>query len=499
MKRQSGILLHISSLPNKYGIGTFGTEAYKFVDFLVASKQKLWEVLPLNQTGFGDSPYSSCCSYSFNPYFISPEALVGQGLLKKSELTEYVDNTPYIDYGKLYNTRYGLLRQAFMRFDRDSEDFKAFVKKGKYRDYALYMSLKSAFNNKAFYDWPYEYKFRDESALKAFAKAHELEMLFWQFIQYEASLEWDMLKGYANANGVEIIGDMPLYVAYDSVDVWANPKNFKLDDTLTPKKVAGVPPDYFSKTGQLWGNPVYDYDYLAKDDFKWWVNRFASTLKMFDYIRIDHFRGFDRYYEIDYGRPDAMQGEWVKVPSEKLFAEVHKRVSSQKVIAEDLGIIDDGVVELLKTVGYPGMRILSFAFNGDDGNLYLPENIEKNAICYTGTHDNDTLIGLLDHADDWDYRNIAVGVRKSLKNIGIKKPVGNKNQIARAIIELGYASNANTFIIPMQDVVLLNGDYRMNTPGREIANWTLKMKYNHFSKSASKYLADLTEKYDRFN
>ncbi len=499
MKRQSGVLLHVSSLPNKYGIGSFGTEAYKFVDYLVDSKQKLWEVLPLNQTGFGDSPYSSCCSYSFNPYFISLEALVGQGLLKKSELVGHEGETPYVDYGKLYNTRYSLLKTAFFRFDKENEDFKAFVKKGKYKDYALYMTLKSVFNNKAFYDWPKEYKFRDKTSLKCFAKKHEVEMLYWQFIQYEAGLEWNMLKGYANANGISIIGDMPLYVAYDSVDVWANPQIFKLDENLTPKKVAGVPPDYFSKTGQLWGNPVYDYAVLEKDDFKWWVDRFANTLKMFDYIRIDHFRGLDRYYEIDYGRDSALVGEWVEVPSEKLFEKVHAKISKSKVIAEDLGIIDDGVRELLKSVGYPGMRILSFAFDGEEDNLYLPENIEENAICFTGTHDNDTLIGLLDHATDWDYRNITVGVRKSLKKLGIKKSVGNKNQIARAMIELGFACKANTFIIPMQDVLLLNGDYRMNTPGREIANWTMKLKSSAFTKTSAKYLATLTEKYNRFN
>lgn len=499
MKRQSGVLLHVSSLPNKYGIGTFGLEAYQFIDFLVRSKQKLWEVLPLNQTGFGDSPYSSCCSYSFNPYFISPDALVGQGLIKKSDLAIYEDNCSYVDYGRLYNTRFDLLRKAFDNFNVKDEDFVKFIKKGKYKDYALYMTLKSTFKNKAFYDWPLQYKFRDKNALSNFEKDHYKELLFWQFIQYEASLEWQMLKGYANENGIKIIGDMPLYVAYDSVDVWAEPKHFKLDENLVPKKVAGVPPDYFSKKGQLWGNPVYDYDYLRLDGYKWWVNRFANTLKMFDYIRIDHFRGFDRYYEIDYGRADALIGEWVDVPSEELFNAIHKRVSKSRVIAEDLGIIDDGVRKLLKDVGYPGMRILSFAFNGEEDNLYLPENVEENSICFTGTHDNDTLIGLLESATEWDYNNILVGVRKSLNKLGIKKSLGCNKRLARAIIELGFACRSNTFIIPMQDVLLLNGDFRMNTPGREIANWTVKFSKKSFNKNAEKFLATLTEKYNRYN
>lgn len=251
MKRKSGILLHISALPTKYGIGSFGRESYEFIDYLVKNKQKVWEILPLNQTGFGDSPYSSCCSYSFNPYFISLEALVGQGLLTKKELKASEDNGVYIDYGKLYTERYSLLRKAFDRFDKTNEDFVKFVKKGAFKDYALYMTLKSKFNNRGFYDWPYEFKYRNTCALKDFEKENADTVLFWQFLQYEASSAWLMLKGYAKENGIEIIGDLPLYVAYDSVDVWCNPQLFKLDENLTPKKVAGVPPDYFSATGQL--------------------------------------------------------------------------------------------------------------------------------------------------------------------------------------------------------------------------------------------------------
>ncbi len=489
--------MHVSALPNKYGIGSFGIECYEFIDFLVGAKQKIWEILPLCQTVFGDSPYSSCCSYSFNPYFISLEILERNGLLTKEELKRSEDDAPYIDYGKLYFTRYDLLRAAFSRFDKKNAGFRAFVRRGKFKSYALFMALKKKFNNIGFYDWPSEYKYRDRAALRDFAARESEELLFWQFLQYEAESQWRMVKGYAKANGVKIIGDLPLYVAYDSVDVWENPRIFKLDENLTPKKVAGVPPDYFSKTGQLWGNPVYNYDELAKDGFKWWVNRFVSALKNYDYVRIDHFRGFDRYYEIDYGRPDALIGEWVKVPSEKLFDSIHKRVSRKRIIAEDLGIIDDGVRDLLAKVGYPGMRILSFAFNGEEDNTYLPEKLEKNSVCYTGTHDNDTLIGLLDHFDKWDYENMVRGVAASLKKFGLSRSLKTKKALARAVIELGYASKADTFIIPLADAAYLGGEYRMNTPGREIANWTVKMPGSAFSTRVRDRLAKLTVKYKR--
>lgn len=497
MKRQSGVLLHVSSLPNKYGIGTFGTEAYEFIDFLSESKQSIWEILPLSQTGFGDSPYSSCCSYSFNPYFISLDALVGYGLLKRSELKSYIDDCKYVDYGRLYNTRYELLRKAFSRFNKIDEDFIKFVKKGAYKDYALYMTLRLKNDNKAFYDWADEYKYRNKDELKRFEKENKDELLFWQFIQFEAINQWLSLKTYANSKGVKIIGDLPLYVAYDSVDVWVNPNYFKLDERLTPKKVAGVPPDYFSKTGQLWGNPVYDYDEMRKDGFSWWTKRFVKTLKYYDYVRIDHFRGFDRFYEIDYGRDNAMFGNWIDVPSEKLFNAICKRVSKKRIIAEDLGIIDDGVINLLSRLDIPGMRILSFAFNSDETNPYLPENMEKKSVCYTGTHDNDTLIGLLDHFSEWDYCNFTNGVKRSLFLMGIKKSLNTKNSIARAVCELGFASKSDIFIIPMQDVALLNSDYRMNTPGREIANWTLKMPKRYFGKKYSNYLKSMTLKYKR--
>ncbi len=392
----------IFSLPSKYGIGDFGKESYKFVDFLSSAGQKVWQILPLVQTGYGNSPYSSVCSTSFNPYFISPELLKEQGLITAAELKFSLSNKKYIDYGELYAVRYPLLRKAFERFNKEDKAFKRYLKSKESYDYALYMSIKYASGQKHFYEWETPLAHREEKELKKFARAYNEEILFWQFVQFKAKEQWFNLKKYANEKGVEIMGDMPLYVALDSVDVWVNPTLYKLESDFVPKKVAGVPPDYFSENGQLWGNPVYDYLEHEKDGFKWWTERLNKALKVFDYVRIDHFRGLDRYYEIDSYRTDAKVGEWVDVPSEKLFTALHQKIDKNRIIAEDLGIIDDGVRELLKYTGYPGMKILSFAFNGDGANLYLPENIEENSVCYTGTHDNDTLIGLIDGASEWD-------------------------------------------------------------------------------------------------
>lgn len=497
MKRTSGILLHISSLPNRYGIGTFGKECYDFIDFLSSAGQSVWEILPLGQTGFGDSPYSSVCSYSYNPYFISLDLLVKDGLLKKSELTSLVDDTPFVDYGKLYFTRYNVLRKAFARFDKTDENFVKFVKKGKYRDYALYMAIKDQQGSRAFYDWDNEYKFRDKKALRKFEKEHENEVAYWHFLQFLASEQWKKVRAYAKEKGVSIMGDLPLYVAYDSVDVWANPQYFKLDERLTPKKVAGVPPDYFSQTGQLWGNPVYDYSAIEADGYAWWKNRFNAVANDCDLIRIDHFRGFDRFYEIDYGRDSAVVGEWETVKGREVLSAVHKSVKKERIIAEDLGIIDDGVKSLLAWSGYPGMKILSFAFNGDENNAYLPQNIDENCVCYTGTHDNDTLIGLIDSFSEWDYANFVKGVQSSCKALGVKFKGVTKQDLARTVIELGFACKAKSFVLPLQDVALLNGDYRMNTPGREIANWTVKLAKKHFSTASARYLKALAQKYKR--
>lgn len=500
MKRTSGILMPVFSLPSEYGIGDFGKGAYEFIDYLKKAGQRVWQILPLVQTGYGNSPYSSVCSYSYNPYFISPEILLEKGLatVEETDFCKTDVNAGIIDYGFLYSVRLPLLKKAFLRFDRLDAEFIKFKKSGRFHNYALYMSLKYASGQRHFYEWEDRYKYRDENALAAFESDYGEEVDFWQFVQFEAEREWFALKNYAEENGVKIFGDLPLYCALDSVDVWENPSIFKLNGDFTPKKVAGVPPDYFCAKGQLWGNPVYDYDVLKKDGFKWWRERVSRELKKFDYIRIDHFRGLDRYYEVPFGAPDATCGEWVDVPSDELFEAIHKDVAKSRIIAEDLGIIDDGVRELLKKTGYPGMKILLFAFNGEKDNLYLPEHIEKNSVCYTGTHDNDTLMGYLNAASEWDKNNFVSGVKNSLELFDIELFVDTLENLADATVELGFASKADMFIIPMQDVLKKGTDYRINEPGTvKMQNWAVRFKKEDFDLSAAEKLRLLTVKYKR--
>ncbi len=496
MERQSGILMPIFSLPSKYGIGGFGLEAYKFIDKLALAGQKVWQILPLVQTGYGNSPYSSVSAESFNPYFISPELLVKEGLLTEEEISFAVDEGKYIDYGQVYSVRYPMLRKAFSRFDRTQNAFVNYINKKESLDYALFMALKYENGQKHFYEWEDKYKYRDKSALIAFAESYPEEISFWQFVQFIAKKQWTALKKYANKKGVKIMGDMPLYVALDSVDVWVNPQLFKLDSKFVPKKIAGVPPDYFCADGQLWGNPVYDYSVHKKDGFKWWALRLKKALTIYDYVRIDHFRGLDRYFEVEFGAENAREGKWIDVPHDELFDAIHKKVDSSRIIAEDLGIIDDGVRELLKEVGYPGMKILSFAFNGEEGNLYLPENITENSVCYTGTHDNDTLRGLIENASEWDRNNIFNGVKNSLEKAELDLELSSDNSLLKAFIELGFHCSANLFIMPWQDVIGVGSDYRINAPGTvSEKNWSIRFEEKDFSDDKILYLKNLTEKY----
>lgn len=488
----------VFSLPSEYGIGDFGKGCYQFIDYLKACGQKIWQILPLVQTGYGNSPYSSVSSKSFSPYFISPELLVKDGLLTKKEIEFSKYDKKYIDYGFLYAVRFPMLKKAFERFDKCDENFVKYVKSKKSYDYALFMALKDASGQKHFYEWEDEYKRRDKSALKKFAKDYKDEILFWQFIQFIAQKQWLDVKKYANLNGIEIMGDMPLYVALDSVDVWTNPQLFKLDDEFYPVKKAGVPPDYFCTEGQLWGNPVYDYEAHKKDGYNWWVNRIKDALKICDYVRIDHFRGLDRFYEVDGEAENAITGEWIDVPSEELFSAIHKKVNPKKIVAEDLGIIDDGVRELLKHTGYPGMKILSFAFNGDKDNLYLPENLPKNCVCYTGTHDNDTLKSLIENFNDWDFNNFKSGVANSKKTLKITGETGTVDGLINACIKLGMKSDAKWFIMPWQDVKKLGGEYRINEPGIvKEQNWSIKFTKADFDKKTANKLKSLTKKYNR--
>ena len=493
--RKSGILMHISSLPSEYGIGSFGRESFEFIDFLVRAKHSVWEILPLGQTSYGDSPYSSLCSYSYNPYFISLDTLVENKLLKKAEVKTQIDNGEKIDYGRLYFERYKVLRKAFERFDKTSASFVDFVKKGDYYDYALYMAIKERQGSRAYYEWEDKYKFRNETAISEFAKENQTELLFWQFLQYEAKRQWQEVLNYARKNGITIVGDVPLYVARDSVEVWANPHCFKLDKDLNPTVVAGVPPDYFSATGQLWGNPVYDYEEQKKDEYDWWRRRFEMAKQTCDVIRIDHFRGFDRFYEVPFGAENAIVGEWATAHGREVLKLVGE--SSDKIIAEDLGTIDEGVKSLLEDTGYSGMRILSFGFGGDKENVYLPENIIENSVAFTGTHDNDTFMGLLESMTESEKETLKNSVEHSCEIMNERASTNSDKAITRCVIRLGYKSKARIFILPLADALALDSTFRMNIPGTPSGNWQVRFSKKHFTPSLEKYLALLTTKYGR--
>lgn len=470
-ERSAGVLCHISSLPGKYGIGSLGKEAYRFAKILAKSGVKYWQILPLVQTGYGDSPYQSVSCSSGNPYFIDLARLAKQGLLTKRELRA-AEKTGEIDFSALYEERYATLRKAFSRFFFDGEEFRAYVKSGASEDYALFMTAKTVYGG-SFCEWEDGIKYRDPEALEKLRTDHHEEYLFWNFLQYEFQKQWHALKAYCNGLGIKIIGDLPLYVAYDSADVWAHPELFKLDENLAPVKVAGVPPDYFSETGQLWGNPIYDWEAHEKDGYSWWKKRLSDALETYDVIRIDHFRGLDRYYEIPAGAADAREGVWQDGPKEALFGEL---CNGDRVIAEDLGIIDDGVRALIGKTGFPGMKVLLFAFDGNPDNDFLPHRIGENCVCYTGTHDNDTVQGYVDSLSAEEFILFRSRVAQELENCGILVPLGKKGErFSEAFICLALSSKAQLAVVPIQDVLGLGNASRMNFPGKEGGNWQFRL------------------------
>ncbi len=475
-ERGAGVLLHISSLPGKYGIGSLGKEAYEFVDFLERSKVKYWQILPLVQTGYGDSPYQSVCCISGNPYFIDLETLAEQGLLDEEELKDAEMPEGDVDYGEIYRRRYATLRRAYARFNINNSEFKKFVQSGIFDDYALFMSLKSVYGG-TFREFPRAYKFKEELAISEFREnAYRKEYCFWQFLQFEFEKQWLALKQYVNSKGIKLIGDIPLYVACDSADVWAHPEMFLLDEDLNPIDVAGVPPDYFSATGQLWGNPLYDWKKMEADGFKWWIWRMRHATKLYDIVRIDHFRGLDRYFAIPYGAPTAEKGEWRQGPGVKLFNAIRAELGPVKIVAEDLGIIDDGVIALRKATGFPGMKIMMFAFDGDEENEYLPCNITENSVTYTGTHDNDTSLGFVLAMDKERFAEFVKMLRAALRYEGLSYPVVSRVEAARAIMWCALGTRSDMCIIPIQDVLDLDNSTRMNVPSTSSGNWQFRLK-----------------------
>ncbi len=474
-ERGAGVLCHISSLPGKYGIGSLGSEAYEFVDFLSRSKVKYWQILPLAQTGYGDSPYQSVCGNSGNPYFIDLEELKRLYLLDDEELSDAEMPAGDVDYGELYVKRYAALRRAYARFNVKDKDFVTFVESGEFEDYAVFMSLKTLYGA-SFVDFPCAYKYRESLAISEFKSGeNKKEYYFWLFLQYMFKKQWKKLKEYANSKGIKIIGDMPLYVARDSSDVWARPDMFCLDKDLNPAFVAGVPPDYFSETGQLWGNPVYDWEAAEKDRYAWWVERIRRAFEMYDIVRMDHFRGFDRYYAIPAGSDTAKTGEWRNGPGIRLFRAAARKMGRLMVIAEDLGEIDAGVIALRRAAGFPGMKILMFAFDGNAHNEYLPEFIDENSVTYTGTHDNDTALGYINGMTDEQFAEFVKRLRAALKGENVVYPVVSREDAVRALVKCAFHTRSQIAVIPIQDILGLDNSARMNVPSCASGNWKFRL------------------------
>lgn len=502
--RASGILLHPTSLPGRFGIGDLGDEAYRFIDWLADAGQSYWQILPLGPTGYGDSPYQSFSAFAGNTLLISPVKLFEDGLLEQSDIAPLdKSEAGKVDYGKVIEYKDDLLQKAFARFCKSddlvlAEMFRAFCHANKFwlEDYALFRAIKSSQGQVSWQNWDKPLKLREPEALQtaALELADQIqEQKFYQFIFFK---QWNALKSYANQKGVKIVGDIPIFVAMDSCDVWCNPGQFKLNKDGSPKVVAGVPPDYFSKTGQLWGNPIYDWDEMLKDGFRWWIERVRYTLKTVDIIRIDHFRGFTASWEVPGEDETAENGKWVNVPGKQLFMTLRHAVGRLVIIAEDLGDVTQQVTELRDSFGFPGMRILQFAWGGDAGNQDLPHNYVKNCVVYTGTHDNDTTIG-------WWNSKAGAGSGRSAEQIKKERSFckqylrTNGKEIHWDFIQAVMASAADTAIIPMQDVLGLGNEARMNLPGSTIGNWQWRCSESNFSVRTAKKLKTLAELYGR--
>ncbi len=488
--RTSGILMPIFSLPSPYGIGTLGQDAYDFVDFLEKSGQTYWQILPLNPTNYGDSPYQSFSSYAGNPYFIDPDMLIQEGLLTVAEVEGYDfgDDSEKIDYGKLYENRILMLKAAFERFI-PNEAYSLFIEENAYwlEEYALFMALKNAHNDVSWEKWDNSLRIRDVAAIEKIKAAYQKEIELYRFIQFEFSLQWHRLKNYANSKGIYIIGDIPIYVAYDSADVWSDPKQFMLDDKLMPTKVAGCPPDAFSADGQLWGNPLYNWKAMKQDGFTWWKKRLGYALKLYDIIRIDHFRGFESFYAIPYGDDTAKNGKWLKGPDMALFRELKKEFGDElPIIAEDLGFLTPQVLKMLKLSGFPGMKVLQFAFTPDEDSDYLPHNFNKNCVVYTGTHDNDTIMGWCENSDE-----------DSVKMAKDYLRAGDREGFNWTMIKAAMASVADICILMMPDFMGLGSEARINTPSTVGGNWQWRIDKACFNDWLAGIIYDNTARYFR--
>ena len=491
--RASGILMHITSLPSDYGIGTMGKEAYKFVDFLSRADQSYWQILPVCPTSYGDSPYQSFSTYAGNPYMIDFDMLRDDGLLKKSDysLIDWSENPEYVDYEKIYNNRYKVLKKAYEKFrNSDKSNFYKFLDENErwISNYALFMSIKDENDGKCWLEWEDGLKRRDPHSLWLFKESHLAEVEFWEFVQFKFFEQWRALKDYANDNGIKIIGDIPIYVALDSADVWVSPDLFLLDSELVPTNVAGCPPDEFAADGQLWGNPLYDWSRHKETGYGWWIDRMRMATELYDMVRIDHFRGFDEFYSIPYGDSTARNGKWLQGPGMELFDALSQQLGQLPIIAEDLGFLTPSVKKLLKDCGFPGMKVLEFAFYPDSDSDYLPHNYDKNCVVYIGTHDNAPLRAWIDDTDkkSVDFCKDYIGFTGR-----------DKEKFIWALTKTMLSSTADTAIMQMQDCLELGAESRMNIPSTPSGNWQWRMKRGAASNLLADKLASLTRLYGR--
>lgn len=492
--RAGGVLVHPTSFPSAYGIGDLGAGAYEFVDFLRNARQKLWQVLPLGPTGFGDSPYQSFSSFAGNFYLISPDRLRAQGWLSDEDLAQKPGDDPRaVDFGAVIPYKMGLLRTAFTNFKARATTAQKtrvtkFCTKNKawLEDYSLFYAIKEHFGGKPWYEWPSQLVHRDSAALAEMKKNLADSIEFCKFMQFEFFRQWDALKEYANKAGVSIIGDIPIFVAGDSADVWASPELYLLDEKGRPTSVAGVPPDYFAETGQLWGNPLYDWEAHRKTEYAWWISRIEAVLSMVDIVRIDHFRGFESYWAVPAGEETAINGKWQKGPGKAFFAALKKKLGDLPIIAEDLGEITDAVDKLRTGLNLPGMRVLHFAFSPDGKSTHMPHNYgDCRTVIYTGTHDNNTTRGWYAESPE-DVRDY---MRRTLCVSG--------NDVAWDLIRFAYATNALFAIVPIQDIMNLGATDRMNCPGLAQGWWKFRYTADMLSRGQADSLAYLTEMYNR--
>lgn len=483
--RKSGVIMHISSLPSKYGIGTFGKKAYEFCDFLKKSGFHYWQILPLGPTSYGDSPYQSFSSFAGNPYFIDLDILSEKGLLKKEEYEniDFGDNKLKVDYGKLYSNRYTILKKAFERFN-DKKSLDEFVLKHAdwIKDYALFMALKSYFKGCSWDMWDEDIKNREPQAIKKYEEQLKDEINFQYFMQYEFFKQYEKLKNYVNSKGIKIIGDMPIYCAKDSADVWADKKQFNLN------LVGGCPPDSYADNGQLWGNPTYDWEYMKNDNYSWWIERIKKNLILVDILRIDHFRGFESYWAIPANSNTAASGKWLKGPAMDLFNAIKNKLKDIEIIAEDLGYTTKEVVQFRIDTGFPGMKMLEFAFDPDNESDFLPHNIERNWACYCSTHDSDTLQGWVDMMRG--SRNLEFARRY----LNLTEEEGYVWGIMRA----AWSSVANIAITQIQDFFCLNNEYRMNMPST-LGNWTFRLDEKYLTDESANRIYEFNKLFSRLN